>query len=554
MLRTLQFYVGRELVKTFALTAVGLTLVFSLCGGVLNMIQADVLSGLQVLRIFGFVMPLALTLTLPVAALFACAMVYGRLAADNEIDACRASGVNIHRLLAPAMALSVFTAVFTFAFANYILPTFVGRLEAIVRKDAEQIVLGSLQSRGFIRRGPYVIYARKAELHGEAQEGRKIVQIHHGAFLELEGENLRSAGTARQARIDFVKAQGAEEVMVQASMFDVRRLDLKRNQFHEEAEQAIGGVRVPSLFKEKPKFLTLPQLMRYRADPSLPPRIREHAEQIKLLVRSAGASKWIVNELAGGRSVEFGQGDRRYVLRAGKAAISGEDMRPELADVHVSAVEGGRTREYRADNASVRLRPGLPGSPPKAEIVLKGRASFTDARDPKNRVEQREIALEQVTLPHAAFAATDAISLEKILGLPADRAARPNLARLYKEEPEPLGYGTRVEDARIATRRDMVDLGLDIAGIIHSRLAFSASVLVTLVLAAALGIICRGGQLMTAFAISFIPGLLVVVMNLMGRQLSEKFSTHLAGIIVIWAAIGLVAIADAIVLTKFVKR
>src|SRR5690349_12544578 len=108
MLKTLQFYVSRELIKTFLLAAVGLTLVFSLCGGVLNMIQAEVLTVIQVAQIFGFIVPLSLTLTLPVAALFACAMVYGRLAADNEFDACRASGVNIFRLLIPAMGLSVF--------------------------------------------------------------------------------------------------------------------------------------------------------------------------------------------------------------------------------------------------------------------------------------------------------------------------------------------------------------------------------------------------------------------------------------------------------------
>jgi lipopolysaccharide export LptBFGC system permease protein LptF len=554
MLRTLQFYVGRELIKTFALTAIGLTLVFSLCGGVVNMIQVDVLSGLQILRIFGFVMPLALTLTLPVAALFACAMVYGRLAADNEFDACRASGVNIHRLLAPAVALSLFTAAFTFVFANFILPTFVGRLEAIVRKDAEQIVLSSLQTRGYIRRGPYVIYSRKAELYEHRDPGRKVVQIQNGAFLELEGENLRSAGTTRQARIDFIKPEGAEEVSVQASMFDVRRLDLKRNQFHEEAEQAIGGVKVPSLLKEKPKFLTLPRLLEYRADPSLPPRIREHTEYIQLMIRAAGVALWFVDQLAGGKQLKIEDADRRYTITAQKAVISGEDMRPELAGVRIQAVEGNQRRDYRADHASIKFKPAFAGSSDMAEIVLRGKASFTDARDPTTRAEKNEIPLEPIAVPAAALGSTAKITNQQILGLPAGGDRPINLGQLYKQEPEPLNLGPRIEDARIRTRRDMVELVLDITGIIHSRLAFSASVLVTLVLAAGLGIICRGGQMMTAFAISFIPGLLVVVMNLMGRQLTEKFSTHLAGIIVIWAAIGLVAIADAVVLAKFVKR
>ena len=109
-MRILQLYVARELFKTFALAAIGLTLVLSLCGTMANLAKLDqmeVLTAVDVLQVLWLVQPMVLTVTLPVSALFACAIVYGRLAADNEFDACRASGVNIHRLLAPAVALSV---------------------------------------------------------------------------------------------------------------------------------------------------------------------------------------------------------------------------------------------------------------------------------------------------------------------------------------------------------------------------------------------------------------------------------------------------------------
>ena len=106
MVGILQRYIARELLKTFGLATIALTLTFSLCGGVMNMIQAELLTAVQIARMMAFVLPIATTLTLPVAALYACANVYGRLVADNEFDACKASGINIHRLLAPAMALS----------------------------------------------------------------------------------------------------------------------------------------------------------------------------------------------------------------------------------------------------------------------------------------------------------------------------------------------------------------------------------------------------------------------------------------------------------------
>ena len=54
---------------------------------------------------------------------------------------------------------------------------------------------------------------------------------------------------------------------------------------------------------------------------------------------------------------------------------------------------------------------------------------------------------------------------------------------------------------------------------LHSRLALSASVLVLVVLGAALGVLFRGSQVLTAFGISFVPAAVVTVMNIMGRQL-----------------------------------
>lgn len=554
MLRTLQYYVSRELIKTFALAATGLTLVFSLCGGVLNMIQSDVMTVFQVARIFGFVIPLALTLTLPVAALFSCAMVYGRFAADNEFDACRASGVNIHRLLAPAMGLSIFTCLFTFAFSNYILPTFVEKLEALVRKDIEQIVVHKLQSTGFIHKGPYILYARDANLFDEKAD-RKIVQIEHGAFFELEGENLRGAGTAQQARIDFIKPPQGGNPTVEASLFDVRRLDLKRNQFHEEKAQPFTGLEVPNTFREKPKFLNLNQLISYRKDLSKMPTIREHTDAVRQLIKEAGAYRWAVSQLKSGeKTLQLQTPDKQYTIRAAEAKTNYEDMRPELKNMHVIVKTADGQREYRAEGGSLKLKNLSAKSGPALQVMLRGKVTLVDTRDPNNVVPQRDVALEEMPLPPAALAETASISDDQILGMPDDLKARADLSRFYKTEPDRIGLGERIEEARQRTRRDLVETGLDITGIIHSRLAFSTSVLVMLVLASALAIIYRGGQLLTAFVISFIPGLLVVVMNLAGRQLAERYQTHMPGLAIIWAAIAIVALADVIVLTKFLKR
>ncbi len=553
MLKTLQLYVTRELLKTFALTAVGLTLTFSLCGGVLNMIQAEVLTTVQMVRVLGFILPVALTLTLPVSALFACAIVYGRLAADNEIDACKASGVNIHRLFAPAMGLSICTALFTFAFTNYVLPNFIARLDALVRKDMEKIVIHALNTRGYVRKAPYVVYARDANLRDE--DGHKVIDIHNAAFLELEGENLRSCGTADAVRVDFHTKTGEGNPSVQASMFNVRGMDLKRNQFYQLEEQPIHSVEIPSTMRQKPKWLTLPRLINYRRDPAALPEIQEQLDGMRMQIREASFYQYLLDQWRGPEKViRLRDEHRSYEIRAERTTQDANDFKPELLQVRITQQWESHVRTYKADRCSVKFKRGFAGGPNMAQFFLRDHVSFTDSRDPQNAVEMREIDLEEVAVPAEAELPATQLSNRQILGLPSDPNEQPHLIELQKGKPKPLGLGERIEHGRVSTRKDVVKLALDIAGIIHSRLAFSVSVLVTLILAAGLGIIYRGGQLLTAFVISFAPGLLVVVMNIMGRQLAENFGTHLIGIIVIWAGIGLVAIADAIVLTKYLRR
>ena len=66
MIKTLQWYIFREMSKTFVLSTIGLTLVFALGGGVFNMIRIEGVSATQLARLLLFVLPVATTLTLPV--------------------------------------------------------------------------------------------------------------------------------------------------------------------------------------------------------------------------------------------------------------------------------------------------------------------------------------------------------------------------------------------------------------------------------------------------------------------------------------------------------
>ena len=61
------------------------------------------------------------SLTLPIAALFAATIIYGRFSQDNELMACRASGICTLSLLRPAVWLGVVVSIVTRILATVVV-------------------------------------------------------------------------------------------------------------------------------------------------------------------------------------------------------------------------------------------------------------------------------------------------------------------------------------------------------------------------------------------------------------------------------------------------
>ena len=73
-------------------------------------------------EVFFLSLPHILALTLPMAVLVATLYAFSSLAADNEITALKASGVNLNRLLIPLLVLATFFASGMVWFNDYLLP------------------------------------------------------------------------------------------------------------------------------------------------------------------------------------------------------------------------------------------------------------------------------------------------------------------------------------------------------------------------------------------------------------------------------------------------
>lgn len=108
-------YIAREIAVP---TLIGL-LIFTfvlLMGRILKLVELVVNKGVplgEILQLFAFLLPAFLVITIPLAFLLGVLLGFGRLSADNEVVALRASGIPIYGMLRPVLVLAVLFSITT---------------------------------------------------------------------------------------------------------------------------------------------------------------------------------------------------------------------------------------------------------------------------------------------------------------------------------------------------------------------------------------------------------------------------------------------------------
>lgn len=539
MYRTLQWYVLREMGKTFALTAIGLSIVLSMGGGALRILQVEGASAVQILKIMLVVIPTMTTLSLPVAALFSAAMTFGRLSADNELTACRACGVNILWLMMPCVLMSVVVCLFTFYFSNYVIPGFVHQLDALLRKDIQRIVESQLRGSGTLGlQQKFRLHVDR--VHEVAPENPSpdvgYLNFTGGAFVQSERGRPAIVATARNVLVRFEKS--VAPATVTASMTGVRSYDLERQQFYAIESETFGPIQPPISIPLKPKWLNLNELIYYRDHTEELPDIKNLLSACRRRIQQFYFHKSVLDGLLNEpREVVLRDEHREYRIRAGGIERKEDPVRLR-GNVSVVETEGEWRREYRGEQAALRLVDGkTETAPPRVEIEVFGNVTVVDSRQPEMPLEFPRRDLTPVDVPAGVLKAEAAIPDAIILDVTV-----------------PGQWGSPVDHAREALRRERSYFKYRIIGILHSRAALSLSVLVVVILGATLGIIARGGHVMTAFGVSFAPSLLVTTVIAMGRQVAENENTVFIGLAIIWGILVVMALVDALLLFKFVRR
>ena len=528
MVFTLHRYIFRELFRSFFLATVVLTLMISV-GLLVPTLQDFGVSPSQILHLLGYFLPIALTFVLPMSALFASSLVYGRFAADRELDACRASGISLWTLIYPGLTLAIFVAAANLILSFYVAPAFIHRSEQSVKANAEQILFRNIQRKGsyILPSSPYRLYADRANPEKNLLEGVVVVNLPEGEPGWLV--------TAEQAgvRIETYRTYNKATIVAKNAY-----------RFNENDWGQIGDTTIetqfPSLLSDNIKFQKIEQLKRIQKNKMNFFPIRKLIVQaraqlaIELLAKDINVH---MKQTDGYYELNEVDGSRSYHLSAGGCVVDPKRANKLILTEPIQLIQvnrSGMTVEYTSNEGWMALE--NEGENLRLEMNLESPSWKRPGVEPGKAIDK---FVNNVRFPQSL---ADKVPMNGIMDTVSQADTEASVLR------GPRSGRLKKLCERIPEKLDKVDN--KIYSEIHSRLVLGLGSIALILTGIALGIQFRGGHMLSAFGASAIPGGVLVVFILAGKEMTKNPSTPaMTGVAVMW--IGLVVL---VALTLWIYR
>jgi lipopolysaccharide export system permease protein len=171
---TINRYIFREITVPFRLGLALFTLVL-LVARILKLVEMVVNRGVplvDVLRLFSYILPAFLEVTVPMALLLAVLVAFGRLSSDSEITALKTSGVSLYQLLRPVAVFAAVVYVLALAISVYARPWGNALLRNSLYEIAKTRASAGIKEKVFVDEFPgLVIYVDRIEPPGNTLRG-----------------------------------------------------------------------------------------------------------------------------------------------------------------------------------------------------------------------------------------------------------------------------------------------------------------------------------------------------------------------------------------------
>jgi lipopolysaccharide export LptBFGC system permease protein LptF len=536
--KTLHWYIFRELLRIFLMTASALTTLMAF-GGTFRPFTKQGIEILQLMTIMMNLMPAMLAYAIPIAALFAAVLVYWRLSTDNELTACRASGISHVTIVIPALILGLAVASIDLVFVNYVVPIFLQRTERAVIADIGSIIVTKVNRQDVIKIKEFVIYADAATQKESPEPDRIVILLDGIAATKLKNGKPTQIVTARQAEA-VIRTTAMPETAAELSikLIDATAFDPKSFERYSGTVDSLTGGRsllMPSAIKSKPKFLNLTKLREYDDNPSEFEPVKKEIGQIATIYQyqavgallfelwrttSANGTKPLIFKIPG-NSINTLDELHIYapfaVLNAEKQLIfGGSPVKP----VTIQQYNGRRLLfTYTALEATLGLaNDELSRSGMTVSLDLKGSVTSVDHTRRLSGSPGDTKTLAGIVLP----AHLQTIPLPPPMEL---------LSYARSSDSKLMQIASSTADTQITKLRHTIKSEL------NSRGSFSVSCLLLVLFGAALGILLRGKNPLAVFVVGFVPAIVLVLLITAGRQMADSISARNVsiGLNLIWA-------------------
>ncbi len=581
MSKTLFWYIFRDLMRIFLMASLGLAGIMSF-GGLLRPLTEHGLNAGQVSKILMFFTPAMTTYSFPVAALFAATMVYGRLSADNELTACRAGGISFLSLTTPALVLGLMVSLVSLLFLCFIVPVFTLKVEQVVYSNLAQLVQNKIERTHQIGLDKFNVYAQSARVLGPetdvataattqpAGAGRRTrkpqvteqrVELTAPmivSYMDVDLSNGHGDPAARMSvpsefwmakrAVAYIQ-QGHEEVQLtvvleNASKFERNTATSKPAVEYTVRSTQFGPVPMASPIKEDAKFMTIDRLKDMYENPETSRRLQDQLNQLIKEEQGAEYLKRVLAAMKETGSYSFENDDEVVTLTPGDL---GGDLRKNETELVLQSKPRPEARQVKL--AVKNRATGIQKSIDEAmEMRVRALARWEPSMPDEDVTIDIEIEGFDVVIQTEAETARHKKFTRPVLdvAMPADlKAMRKNTAKYY------LKSGRLSPRSSGELKRQQYKLLSKLQSEIHSRASFAISCLVLVLTGCALGMTFRSSNFLSAFAVSFIPAILCIVLIVTGQQVCNHANNSMAlGLGFIWSGNAIVLMLAIVLLGK----
>jgi len=516
MVFTLHRYLFKELLRIFVLAAVALTLILSL-GSILRPVQEFGVGPRQVIHLIGCFLPITLTFVLPMSALFAGALVYGRFAGDNELDACRASGISMPTMVYPGLVLAVMVAVANLLLSFHVMPAFVHLAEDSLKNNAKQILFRNIQRNRYyeLPDSRYLIYADEADLPNNVLSG--VIAV------ELKGAGIGKIISSQGAKVNF------------KSRNEINEVDITAYKAYQMGGLEEGGADSLTLTKEfgpllgdDIKFKKIDEMKRIQADLMLFYPINILACDTYAQLTTELLARDIKTRITGGANIFYHLLNEPNSVRftAGQCYAKDEEQ--------IELSENVVVIEYDTDSKQVLSTLRCE----RASLHIEG-----DKRAPTLTMVIYKTKIDR----HIIRGLIPPQTVEKI----ANKFRTENGSLQPEMLATPLSGMKPSRELSILQsklRRTIQKTFVQIKAEKHSRLVFGIGCIPMIMIGIGLGIIKKGGHLLSAFGASCIPAAVLIVCIMSGKQMTENLgSQNVSGVTLMWGGLASLSLLAVVI-------